>query len=127
MATGASAWGIFRQLLTESMVVAFAGGIVGLAIAALGSKLLIAFAARMTPLSGEIHLDFRVLLFVAVLCVFAGVLFGALPGFVASRDRLSVRRDAGAPGPCSVASDSLLCAVDVCGIDASEPAQTAVG
>lgn len=44
----------------------------------------------MTPLSGEIHLDGRVLFFVALLSVVAGVLFGALPGFVASRDRLSV-------------------------------------
>jgi predicted permease len=95
MATGASAWGIFRQLLTESMVVAFAGGVVGLAIASLGSKLLIAFAARMTPLSGAIHLDFRVLLFIATLCIVAGVLFGALPGFVASRDRLSVLTGSG--------------------------------
>jgi ABC-type antimicrobial peptide transport system permease subunit len=90
MATGASAWDIFRQLLTESLVVALAGGILGLGIAAVGSKLLIAYAARMTPLSGEIHLDGRVLFFVAALSVLAGVLFGALPGFVASRDRLRV-------------------------------------
>jgi putative ABC transport system permease protein len=90
MATGASTWGIFRQLLTESMVVALAGGVLGLVIASLGSKLLIAYAARMTPLSTEIHLDLRVLLFVAVLSVITGVLFGALPGFVASRDRLNI-------------------------------------
>jgi ABC-type antimicrobial peptide transport system permease subunit len=36
MATGASVWDIFCQLLTESMVVAFAGGILGLGIAAVG-------------------------------------------------------------------------------------------
>jgi predicted permease len=90
MATGASTWGIFRLLLTESMLVALAGGVLGLAIASLGSKLLIAYAARMTPLSTEIHLDVRVLLFVAALSVVTGVLFGALPGFVASRNRLNI-------------------------------------
>lgn len=95
MATGASSWDIFRQLLTESMVVALAGGVLGLGIAAVGSKLLIAYAARMTPLSGEIHLDGRVFLFVAALSVIAGVMFGALPGFVASRDRLSVLTSSG--------------------------------
>jgi predicted permease len=89
MATGASSWDIFRQLLTESMVVALAGGVLGLGVAAVGSELLIAYAARMTPLSGEIRLDARVLFFVAALSVITGALFGALPGFVASRDRLS--------------------------------------
>jgi predicted permease len=95
MATGASAWDIFRQLLTESMVVALAGGVLGLGIAAAGSELLIAYAARMTPLSGEIRLDGRVLFFVSALSVIAGVLFGALPGFVASRGRLSVLTSSG--------------------------------
>lgn len=95
MATGANSWDIFRQLLTESMVIALGGGVLGLGIAAVGSKLLIAYAARMTPLSGEIHLDGRVFLFVAALSIIAGVLFGALPGFVASRDRLSVLTGSG--------------------------------
>jgi putative ABC transport system permease protein len=95
MATGATPWAIFRQLLTESMVVALAGGCLGLGIAAIGSKLLIAYAARMTPLSTEIHLDLRVLVFVAALSIVTGVLFGALPGFVASRDRTNILTGAG--------------------------------
>jgi hypothetical protein len=49
----------------------------------------------MTPLSGEIHFDGRVLFFVAALSVVFGVLFGALPGFVASRDRLIVLTGSG--------------------------------
>ena len=95
MATGASAWSIFRQLLTESMVVAFAGGAVGLAIASFGAKLLLDFAARMTPLATEVHLDNRVLLFVAVLSIVTGVLFGAFPGFIASRNRLHILTGSG--------------------------------
>jgi predicted permease len=95
MATGASAWSIFRQLLTESMVVAFAGGLVGLAIASFGAKLLLDFASRITPLATEIHLDNRVLLFVAVLSILTGVLFGAFPGFIASRNRLHILTGSG--------------------------------
>ena len=95
MATGATAWGIFRQLLTESMVVAFAGGAVGLGIAAVGSKLLIDYAARMTPLAGAIRLDGRVLLFGVGISLLTGVLFGTLPGFVASRSRLGMLAGSG--------------------------------
>ncbi|HTA84782.1 MAG TPA: ABC transporter permease [Silvibacterium sp.] len=95
MATGASAWNILRQLLTESMLVALAGGVLGLAIAAFGSKLLIAYAARMTPLSGEIRVDGRVLLFGLGISMLTGILFGALPGYVASRVRMTSLTDAG--------------------------------
>src|SRR5580698_9462502 len=49
LATGASRWNIFRQLLTESMLIALAGGLIGMIIAAAGSKLLIGYAERMTP------------------------------------------------------------------------------
>jgi putative ABC transport system permease protein len=95
MASGANAWDIFRQLLTESMVVAGAGGVLGIVIAAIGSKLLIAYAARMTPLAGDIHLDGRVLLFGAVLSLLTGVLFGAFPGFAASRSKLNILAGSG--------------------------------
>jgi putative ABC transport system permease protein len=90
MATGASSGNIFRQLLTESVVVALAGGMLGLGIAAIGLKLLVAYAARMTPLSGAIHLDSWVLLFGVGISVLTGVLFGAFPGFVASRTGLGI-------------------------------------
>ena len=51
-------------------------------------QVLIAYAARMTPLAGEIHLDGRVLLFGAVAALLTGVLFGSIPGFIASRSKL---------------------------------------
>jgi predicted permease len=95
MATGASQWNIFRQLLTESMMVALAGGVLGVGIAAAGSKVLISYAARMTPLSGEIRLDGWVLLFGLGISLLAGLLFGTLPGFVASRNRMTSLADAG--------------------------------
>jgi putative ABC transport system permease protein len=95
MATGSSPWGIFRQLVTESVVLALMGGIIGLVIAAIGLKLLIAYAARMTPLSGEIRLDGWILLFGLGISLITGVLFGAFPGFVASRNRLGILTGSG--------------------------------
>jgi putative ABC transport system permease protein len=95
MATGATPRGIFRQLLTESIVVALIGGVFGLGIAALGSKLLIAYAARMTPLSGEIRMDGWVLLFGTGISLLTGVIFGAFPGFVASRTQAGILTGSG--------------------------------
>ncbi len=95
MATGATAWGIFRQLLTESMVVALAGGAVGLGVAAAGVRLLAYFAARMTPLASGVRLDARVLLFGLGISLLTGVLFGTLPGYVASRSRLGILTGSG--------------------------------
>jgi predicted permease len=95
MATGASAWRLFRQLLTESLMVALAGGVAGIVIAAAGVNLLTSYASRITPLSDAIHLDGRVLLFALSISLLTGILFGALPGYIASRSRLSALTEAG--------------------------------
>jgi predicted permease len=95
MATGASQWNLFFQLLTESMMIALAGGVVGIVIAAIGSKLLVDYAAHMTTLAAGIRLDGRVLLFGFGISLLAGLLFGVLPGYVASRVRLTSLGDAG--------------------------------
>ena len=95
LASGASTWDIFRQLITESIVVALAGGVIGLGIASAGLKLLVSYAARITPLAGEIRLDASVLLFGFFISLLTGVLFGALPGFVASRSKLSILTGSG--------------------------------
>jgi len=90
LASGATPWDILRQLLTESLVVALAGGVLGLAIAAFSLKLLVSYAARLTVLSGEIRIDGRVLLFGLAISLLTGVLFGAFPGFIASRSKLAL-------------------------------------
>lgn len=95
MATGASPGCIFRQLLTESLIVALAGGVIGVAIAAAASSLLAAYAARMTPLAGEVHLDARVLLFGLGVSLLTGLTFGSLPGYLASRAGFASLTDAG--------------------------------
>jgi predicted permease len=90
LVAGASAMDIFRQTMVENLVVAFAGGVLGMVIAAAGLRLLVAYAARMTPLSSEIHLDGRVLLFGLATSLFTGVLFGSLPAVVAARSKLGI-------------------------------------
>ncbi|HKF46137.1 MAG TPA: ABC transporter permease [Terracidiphilus sp.] len=95
LATGASAWRIVRQLTTEAVMVALAGACAGLAIAGVSTKLLVAYAARMTPLAQGIRLDGWVVLFGIGSSVVAGVLFAALPGLLASRTRLTALNEAG--------------------------------
>lgn len=95
IATGATTARVVRQLLTESIVVALAGAGIGIAIAATGSKLLADYAARLTPLAEGIHLDGSVLLFGLGSSLFSGVLFAALPAYIASRTRLTSLSEGG--------------------------------
>jgi predicted permease len=95
MATGASAWRVVQQLTTEAAIVAVAGACVGLAITSVSTKLLVAYAARLTPLAEGVRLDGWVLLFGLGSSLVAGVLFAALPGLLAFRTRLTALQEAG--------------------------------
>ncbi len=95
MATGASAWRIVRGVTTEAVIVALAGALVGLAIAALSTRLLVAYAARLTPLALGIGLDGWVLLFALGSSLIAGILFAALPALLAGRTRLTALQESG--------------------------------
>jgi predicted permease len=95
MAAGATAWRIVRQLTTEAVMVALAGAGIGLAIAGVSTKLLVAYAARLTPLALGIRVDGWVLLFAVGSSLIAGVLFAALPALNASQTRLTALQEAG--------------------------------
>ena len=84
-ALGASRVRLARQLVTESTLVALAGGAVGVLFAAGGMKLLVAFAARFTPRAREIAIDGPVLLFALVVSLATGIAFGLIPAFSARR------------------------------------------
>lgn len=76
LAIGAPRTRIIRQLLTESILMATAGGIVGLVVAYSGTRVLLQLT-RTTDT--EVTLDFRVLAFTAGLSLITGVLFGIAP------------------------------------------------
>jgi putative ABC transport system permease protein len=76
---------MFRQLLTESFLLALIGGGLGLLVSWGGLNLLISFAARFTPRAREIHMDGTVLLFTLAVAVLTSVLSGTAPA-LAARD-----------------------------------------
>ena len=78
-AMGAGGWRIARQLLTESLIVAFVGGGFGLMIAWLMIKWILYVSPTAIPRSREIALDWRVLAFTLGVSVLTGILFGVVP------------------------------------------------
>jgi len=84
-ALGAGPGRVVRQLLTESVLLALAGGALGLCIAAWGTQAAIKVLPEALPRADEIHLDARVLLFTLAASLFAGILFGLIPAFKTSR------------------------------------------
>jgi predicted permease len=94
-ALGAGRWRLARQMLTESTVVALAGGILGFGLAAGAVGVLRSFAARFTPRAAEIDLDGRVLLFAVALSVLTGLFFGLAPAFSTRRDPATALREGG--------------------------------
>ncbi|MGH9837333.1 MAG: ABC transporter permease [Blastocatellia bacterium] len=89
LAVGATRARLVRQLLTESVLLAFLGGALGLALAYWLVDAIMVFKPPMDiPLSTELHVDFRVLLFTAVVSLLTGVLFGLLPALQSTRPEL---------------------------------------
>jgi putative ABC transport system permease protein len=84
-ALGAGRRRLARQLLTESVLLGVAGGVLGLALAYWGVQALVALAPRDLPRLDEVRLDFRVALFTFGAALVTGLLFGAAPAWRASR------------------------------------------
>jgi putative ABC transport system permease protein len=100
-ALGAGRRRIIWQLLTESVLLAFLGGAVGLLVGYFGVRALLAMNPGNIPRIGEhgadVTMDWRVLAFTVVISLLTGVLFGLIPALSASRSDLSVTlRESGA-------------------------------
>jgi predicted permease len=78
-ALGAGSRRIAWELLSESLALALAGGVVGLGLAYAGIRTLVANAPDGLPRTGEIGIDPLVLLFTLAISLLAGLLFGLLP------------------------------------------------
>jgi len=88
-ALGAGQWRLLRQLLTESVLLALAGGGLGLAFAAWGTKTALAALPGGLPRAEEVGLNGRVLFFTLDISLLAGVLAGLAPALKPSQEHLS--------------------------------------
>jgi predicted permease len=84
-ALGASRFRVMRQLLTESLILAFAGGAMGLLLAIWGVALITKLLPQDFPRLTEINLDWRVLAFTLLASVLTGILFGLAPALQISK------------------------------------------
>ncbi len=88
-ALGAGRWRVVRQLLTESLLLAFCGGGLGLLLALWGVDALIAFSPPNLIGADHVGINLPVLCFTFVVAVATGVIFGLVPAFEASRFNLN--------------------------------------
>jgi putative ABC transport system permease protein len=88
-ALGASRGRVVRQLLTESVILAILGGILGVVFGIAGTKGLLTLIPDYIPRLDEVAMDFRVMLFTGAICLFTGVLFGLAPAFVVTTTNLN--------------------------------------
>lgn len=88
-ALGASRWRLIRQMLTESLCLAVAGGVLGVFVAFAGIRVLTRISQGNIPRLDETSIDARVLLFTLCASFLTALLFGLFPALLASRCNLN--------------------------------------
>jgi putative ABC transport system permease protein len=90
VAIGAGRGRVVRQLITESVALGLAGGILGVALARWTVIGLLALAPMDLSRNIQVAVDYRIVLFAVAVSVLTGVVFGLAPSFVASRADLTL-------------------------------------
>jgi len=99
LAVGASRWRLIRELLSESLVLAAAGGILGIALAAVFSRSLVRFLSTETDVIRlDLSMDWRLLAFTGTVCILTCVIFGLVPALRSSRTEPGVALKGGSRG-----------------------------
>src|SRR5262245_3345789 len=114
LALGAGRFRLVRQLLTESLLLAFAGSALGWLLAWLSKDLLLMWSpGRGSQLDAELQMDWRVFGFTTAVAILTGLLFGLAPALRATRVDLNSalkENTRGAKGSLSVLGKSLVVA-----------------
>jgi putative ABC transport system permease protein len=95
---GASRGRLIRQFLTESLMLALAGGAAGIVLAVAGIKALVALSPPDLPRVESVALDGTALAFVAVISMVTGIAFGLAPAWQAARRDVGESLKEGARG-----------------------------
>jgi predicted permease len=108
-ALGAGRGRIVRQMLTESMLLALAGGVMGLAVAYAGRNILWSLRPPFIDQSGiDLALDPHVLFFTLGIAIFTGLIFGLVPAIKVSRpDLMDTLKSGGRGGTMGWRKDPL--------------------
>src|ERR1700735_1918209 len=87
-AMGAGRIRVVRQLLTESLLLAFCAGVLGTAFAVWGSSILVRLSPENLPRVADIHIDGWALAFTAGLLLFSGIVFGLAPALQSTHSNI---------------------------------------
>src|SRR5579864_50135 len=99
LSLGAGRWRLVRQLVTEGMILSLGGSLVGLGVAALGTRTLLRFTPPLPlEVSLDASIDSRVLLFTLGMSIVTGVLFSVFPAFRSTKLDLTGTLKAGDAG-----------------------------
>jgi putative ABC transport system permease protein len=107
-ALGATRRDLLRQLMSESLLLAVVGGVLGLGLAWLGMKGLVALKPANVPRITELRIDGTVTVFTLGIAVITGLLFGLVPALQASRTNLQdTLKEGGRSGSADRSGQSL--------------------
>jgi predicted permease len=115
-ALGATRFRLARQMLTESLLLAVAGGSLGVLLAVAGGKILLTLSPADLPRAAEAVIDWRMLVFSFALSLLAGLVFGLAPAWQATKTDLHTalkESGRGASGGASTRLRDALAVVEV--------------